>query len=73
MRTHLVFFVSCGEEMRTPLLVSMSSNLSATPVTQPLLGICKSTVKGLYCQVPITQFKHMISLALTLSPYPQLT
>ena len=50
-----------------------SSNLSATPVTRSLLGICKSTVKGLYCQLPITQLKHMISLALTLSPYPQLT
>ena len=51
----------------------LSTNLSATPVTRSLLGICKSTVKGLYCQLPMTQLKHMISLALTLSPYPQLS
>ena len=43
----------------------ISSNLSATPVTRSLLGICKSTVKAFYCQLPNTQLKHMISLALT--------
>ena len=59
--------------MSFSLCIPMSSNLSATPVTRSLLGICKSTVKGFYCQLPITQLKHMISLALTLTPYPQLT